>query len=349
MKKVTILPDAGPANPFQYQLIHLLEQYHFQVTTAPSKRLFPIVRAVRQHDPDILYFDWLQSFFLNRSLPITLIRSVLFVIEILIVRYLYHIPIVHTLHNLQNHAGVWVSIEKRINQFFLPRCRYIRVYSETTKEKIVGLYKLKPERIQVIQDVPFHFHYPNTITQLQARQQLNLPPNAFVYAFLGAIKSYKGLENLIRSFKEMATESDYLLITGLSNVPSYTELLNNLIHNHPRIVFLPHFIEEEEVQYFMNAANVMVLPFQNVEHSGSVDLCMSFKKAIITLKTPFLAELLDHQATLLFKQPVELAQVMLNAKALPLEKMGEDNFRKADTTNYTKLIELFIAPQPEAV
>lgn len=135
MKKITILPDAGQQNPFQYQLIGLLKQHNFQVNTAPSKRLFPILRAIHKYHPDILYFDWIQSFYLNRSWFVTLIRSILFLLEVFLVKYVYRIPIIHTLHNIQNHAGVWLNIEKKVTRFFLKKCSSIRVYSEITKKK----------------------------------------------------------------------------------------------------------------------------------------------------------------------------------------------------------------------
>lgn len=349
MKKVVILPDAGLENPFQYQLIELLTKNGFRVNTASSKCLFPIIRAIRKYQPDVLYFDWLQSFFLSRSLLVTLIRSLLFILEILYVQYICRVPIFHTLHNLQNHAGIWISIETQINRFFLPRCRYIRVYSETTKNKILALYAVKPQQIVVIQDVPFHHYYLNTVSQTIAREYFDIPQNSFVYGFIGSIKPYKGLESLIKSFKSIASPNDYLLIGGAEDTPAYTYQLQSLIQQHPQILFIPKFIADTDIQYYMNAADVMVLPFRNVEHSGSVDLCMSFKKPIITLNTPFLGSLLAHQTALLFQSPEALDHAMVLAKTIDLMETAHENFQKADTTNYQEIVKLFASVSKKEV
>jgi glycosyltransferase involved in cell wall biosynthesis len=341
MKKITVLPDAGPENPFQYQLIQFLQTHGLHVSAAPSKHLFPILRAIRQYKPNFLYFDWIQSFYLSRNLLVTLVRSLLFMLEILLVRYVYRVPIIHTLHNIHNHAGVWLGIEQWVTRFFLHRCQSIRVYSETTKAKITEWFSLNPQRVWVIQDVPFHFYYPNTISQSQARQQLDIPPQAFVYSFFGSIKPYKGLESLINGFVQVAGPTDYLLIAGASHTSAYTAQLKQRIQQHPRILFFPQFIAVDQVQYYLNAANVMVLPFQNVEHSGSVDLCMSFCKPIITLHTPLLSTLLGHQSKLLFQTPDELKSKLLLAKTIDLPFIAQENFKIADNTNYTDLIALF--------
>jgi len=217
----------------------------------------------------------------------------------------------------------------------------IRVYSEITKQKIVQFYQLKHQRIRVIQDVPFHYYYPNDISQQAARAFFKLPEYAFVYSFFGSIKPYKGLENLIRSFTAMASETDYLIIAGSEHTEAYTRKLQQLINGHSQIRFVPEFIADKQVQYYLNVANVMVLPFQNVEHSGSVDLCMSFKKPIITLHTPLLANLLSHQSELLFQKPDQLASCMKKAKQLELSSIGQVNYQIADQANYQELTELF--------
>jgi glycosyltransferase involved in cell wall biosynthesis len=340
-KKVLILPKAGLHNPFQSQLVALLQENGHEICTSEEKNGLAIFRAVRKHKPDIIYFDWIQGYVLSKYLLFTLLKCCLFALQVLHLHYVSKVPIVHTLHNLKNHAGVWIRIEQLVLRFFLPKCKFVRVYSETTKRKVVDMYCLSHERVEVIQDVPFHYHYPNQVSQPQARTSLGLPRQCFVYGFFGLIKPYKGIDDLICSFLQVATHEDFLIIAGPEESAKYTAQLKRLANRHPRILFKVEFLPKEKVQYYINSADIMVLPFRNVEHSGSVDLCMSFKKPIITRRTPLLAAQLSNQDFLLFDKTNELAQRMTEARTLPLGKIGLQNHERAENVNYRDILTLF--------
>ncbi len=61
------------------------------------------------------------------------------------------------------------------------------------------------------------------------------------------------------------------------------------------------FIENDELQYFYKAANVVVLPFNKVENSGSVILAMGFKKTVIAPKMGVLQKRLKKQNDFLYE------------------------------------------------
>ncbi len=336
-----MLPDAGPKNPFQYQLVAYLEGCGLDVRKAPSRRFGAVVSAVFRHRPDVLYFDWVQSFILGKTLLVTLLRCLVFVLEISYVTYIRRIPVVHTLHNVQNHAKRWLRLERTVYGWFLRRCDKIRVYSETTRRKIARFYKLDPGRILVIQDVPYHHYYPNQVSRREGRTELGIPDDAVVFLFLGLVKPYKGLEDLIAAFLRLEGEATYLVIAGASDQQSYGESLRRQVAGHPRIVYHNFFIDPGKVQYYYQAADAVVLPFKNVEHSGSVDLALSFGKPVITVNTPLLNGLLAHQRELLFNHPGELPGCLAAAPRFDLAAIGKANFRVVDGANYKNLILLF--------
>jgi beta-1,4-mannosyltransferase len=341
VKKILVLPDAGPENPFQYQMIDFLRKSGFIVEKELSKRFFATTTAVRKHQPDVVYFDWIQSFILGKTLLITLLKCTCFMLECLYLIHIRRTPIVHTLHNIHNHAGLWLNIEKVVYTWFLRRCSRIRVYTQETKDKVVSLFGLRPERIKLVYDVPFHHYYPNDVSIAESRQHLKIPQKAFVYIFLGMVKPYKGIEDLIAAFRQMASPSDILMLVGASDRPSYADSIKSLVADDSRVIFRNEFVAVPQVQYYFNAADVVVLPFKNIEHSSSVDLAMSFAKPIITLKTKFMHSLLQHQEALLFEDPEDLADKLLAAKELNLAAIGRINFTIADSSNYKDFARLF--------
>lgn len=336
-----MLPDAGPENPFQYQLIDFLKKNGFEVEKELSRRFFATTIAVKKHRPDVVYYDWIQSFIIGKTLLITLLKSFCFIMECLYLIHIRKIPIIHTLHNIHNHAGLWVKVEKAVYTWFLRRCSRIRVYTRDTKDKIISLFNLDPEKIHIVYDIPFHFYYPNEVSRSASRQHLQIAQRAFVYLFLGMVKPYKGIEDLISAFRKVASATDVLLIAGASDKASYGQHIKTLIAGDKQIVFHNEFIAVSQIQYYFNASDVVVLPFKNIEHSGSADLAMSFAKPIITLKTTFMQNLLQHQSALLFDEANDLAIKMLAAKQMMLDEIGKLNFEIADRSNYKDLAGLF--------
>ncbi|MDO1446945.1 glycosyltransferase family 4 protein [Rhodocytophaga aerolata] len=342
MTKILVLPDAGPQNPFQYQMIDLLKKNGYQVIKAPRRRFFATLSAFDKYQPDIVYFDWIQSFILGKTLVLTLVKCVCFFLELQYISRIKKKPILHTLHNMHNHAKRWLWIERQIYTYFLKKCYRIRVYSQTTKDKVVNIFKVNPDKIHIIEDVPFHLYYPNTVTREESRKFLNIPAQQYVYLFQGMIKPYKGIDDLLSAFKQMYSKDDMLIIAGPTDNPEYVSQLQTMAKDlSAHIRFVNEFIPIQHIQYYFNAANVVVLPFKNIEHSSSIDLAMSFAKPIITLRTEFLAALLPHQFGLLFTTIDDLKEKMITVKTIDEQFVGRRNFLIADNSNYKEFLSFF--------
>lgn len=339
--KVVVLPDAGPENPFQYELVRYLRQQGMVVNVGKKYPLLSTFRALHQHQPDVIYYDWVHSFILGKSLVWSWVKSLIFVIEITYTRFFYRAKMVHTLHNLQNHARLWLGLEKVIYGFFLRNCSQIRVYSEETQKAAIERFGLKPERIKIIQDLPYHLYYENNIGKKESRKRLILNENDFVYLFFGELKPYKGVHNLLKAYAEIAQPNDRLIIAGKSYDVAYFDSIKQLADKIPSASIYHRFIEDEEVQVFFNAADVIVLPFVRIDHSGSVDLALSFSKPAITLKTEAMMKLLGHQSELLFETQEQLADCLKIAKGVDIELVGQQNFTIANSTNYRDILNLF--------
>lgn len=339
--RILILPDAGPKNPFQYLMVGFLRKNGLNAFAAPKLKLFSLYTAIKKTNPDVVYFDWIHSFILGKSLAATLMKSITFVLEIMYAYHIKSISMVHTVHNIQNHKGIKVKFEKFVYRFFLLKCSRVRVYSLAVKNEIIAKFKILPERIFVIQDIPFHHYYPNDSTKPESRLRLGLESGDFVYLFFGRIEPYKGIQNLIEAFIKIAQDNDRLVIAGESLDEEYLLKLKNLTYLYPNIIWYNQFIDKNSVQYFFNAADIVVFPFTKIDHSGSVDLSLSFAKPVITLATEASSSLLAHQHFFLFRHPSKLADLMRKAKNSDLDIIGKQNFKIADSANYSDLLTLF--------
>lgn len=340
--RIVVLPDAGAENPFQYEMVNFLRQNQMEVIIGKKYALGSTYQALKQHKPTFLYYDWVHSFIIGKSFGWSLLKSLAFVIEILMAKNIYKVKIVHTLHNLQNHAGIWLGLERKIYGFFLRQCNHIRVYSEEVKRQAISKFGLKEQRVSVIQDVPYHYYYPNLVDKQTSRKKLGIEEDKFVYLFFGELKPYKGINDLLTAYGELEESKNCLIIAGKSYDTQYWEQLTAKAKDNTNIQWFHRFIEKEEVQFFFNAADVVVLPFMRIDHSGSIDLAMSFSKPIVTLRTDATERLLGHQLPLLFdNHRYSLKNCLQIVRESDLKSIGRRNFEIADTTNYQDLVKLF--------
>lgn len=338
---ILFLPDAGPDNPFQYMLVDYLKENGYKVVLGKKKSLFTVIQCVFKCKPEIIYFDWVHSFLIGETKLFSWVKSLTFCVEILIVKFLFGVKIVHTIHNIHNHAGRSIRLERFFYSWFLKRCDNVRVYTEDTIAKIEQYTGVTIKNFIVSPDLPYTLHYKRRSTIEEGYEHLGLKEKKFVYLFIGNVKPYKGVEELLGVFSLKEFKDDVLVIAGRVQKGEYAEQLQNKLSQLSNVQLIDRFISEEELPDYFAVANVCVFPFRNIEHSGSVELAMSFGKAVITCKVPSILEILNQQQELLYSNQTELADKMLFSKSVDLGKIGQENYQVIDRTQYQTILKLF--------
>jgi beta-1,4-mannosyltransferase len=188
---------------------------------------------------------------------------------------------VYTVHNLTpHHKQSWpFAILRRMAHWVVlslaDQVHAHNHYSRQTLETVHG----RKNAVRVIPIGNYVGFYPNEISQLDARQQLGLPEDAFVYLFLGMIRPYKGVEDLVVAFEELDSPDSRLLIVGRVSMGSRN--IPSLGQNNPAIKLVPEFVPNEAIQLYMNACNVCVLPYRYVTTSSAVMLAWTFGRPVV--------------------------------------------------------------------
>ena len=141
--------------------------------------------------------------------------------------------------------------------------------------------------------VPHHNYasLPNCIGRKAARDSHGISANAKVMLVFGAIRNEEERQLILSSFRQMRINNKLLLVSNwrenLANI-SWIRLrywLRNLTRwyykLHPHYQFNYGFVEEEDVQRYLNAADVLFIPRFHVLNSGNVTLGMTFAKVIV--------------------------------------------------------------------
>lgn len=219
-----------------------------------------------------------------------------------------------TVHNLQPHEEAGFVDRWGMAQI-IRQADVIHVHDAST----VAALKAQFGGRQGVITVP-HGHYltayPNEIARGAARARLGLPDHAFVFVSLGLLRPYKGLEELLPAFRALPDTDVRLVLAGQPNTAGYAERLAALAEGDTRIQLAPRLVPSEEVQIYLNAADVVVLPYRQITTSGAALLAFSFGAPIIAPAIGAFPNLVAGQRGILYDpaRPGALSDALIQAR-----------------------------------
>ncbi len=342
--KIVCLPVAGNENPYQKLMIKGLNSSPcINAVSGVNNRFFGILLSAIKFRPTYIHFDWETSYYLRNTLFLSLLNIPIFFFQIIVVKWLLGVKMVWTPHNITPHDMKWSILHKICRRFFAWNMEWVRVFSKQSIPKFSDELKIKSEFFKVVPEGSYVDYYKNDIGKVESRDFLNLPQDSRIYMYFGLVKPYKGVIELIESFKMLEQKNLYLLIVGKCSDKSYYQQLNTIISDRYNIRIVNKFIPDDEIQFYFNAIDVVVLPFKKIENSGSVILSMGFKKPIIAPKSGVIIDRLKFQPFLLFDG--DLTEVLVQSQLIDckdLSEIGNKNYFNLSEFNWSDFSKYFI-------
>jgi len=208
---------------------------------------------------------------------------------------------VYTVHDLTtHHKESWpFAILNRIAHYaVLFLANQVHTHNHYSRDIVERIYKRK-KGIQVIPIGNYVGCYPNGMSRLEARQKLGLPEDTFIYLFLGMIRFYKGVDDLVAAFEKLNLPDGHLLIAGRVSRGS-RDMMLSLERNNPAITLVPEFIPNEALQLYMNACDIYVLPYKYATTSSAIMLAWTFGQPVITPALACFPELVTPETGILY-------------------------------------------------
>jgi beta-1,4-mannosyltransferase len=286
---------------------------------------------------DMLHFHWLHPYMIRPSTLGTVLRSTRLLIELSILK-LFGQRIVWTVHNLKNHDNRHVALERWFTKRFARLPSAIIAHSQRAATEAASAFAISdPDRIYIVPYGNYVGCYPNQVSRREAREKLGLDPEPVVFLFLGRIQPYKGVPELIREFKTVPQEFR-LVVAGRPADAEMAQTILDGIGAAQNIVFHPRFVPDEEIQFYMNACDAVVLPYRQVLTSSAAMLAISFGRACVAPRLSGMLELLDDRGAFLYDpaQPGALAKAIRAAanSRERLNQMGIHNLAKVSSQDW---------------
>jgi glycosyltransferase involved in cell wall biosynthesis len=224
------------------------------------------------------------------------------------------------------------------------------VHSEHGAERLVREVGLERDRVHVIPHGAFDYltHLPD---------EKPLPPELAavdgpVVLFFGLLRPYKGVDLLIEAFHDI--EGAELWVVGMPRMP--LEPLHELASEiRGRVRFVPRFVDDSEIPAFFRRADIVALPYREIDQSGVLYTALAFGRPIVVSDVGGFAEVAAQGAARavpanapralaaaigeLLDEPAECARLAAGARAAAAGRYSWDSIAQRTMTLYRALLD----------
>lgn len=285
---------------------------------------------------EVIHLHWLELLFIYPQLWRSLKRWFSVMAGLLLAR-LWSVCLVYTVHNVWQHEGKRAGLVWLGNRVVFLLAQAVHVHDHETAEVLARRWGRR-RGVYVIPHGNYVSAYPQTCSRAEARAQLGLAPQAFVYLFLGRVRPYKGIEELVAAFRGLAEDDAVLLIAGEAQEPEYAEQVRREAATDGRIRLALGHVADDALQVYFRACDVCVLPYRHVTTSGAGILALSFGVPLVAPRLGCFVELVGQSGErgLLYDPaaPEGLREALQAARRADLAAMGVAARRYAEELSW---------------
>ncbi|MBI4707078.1 MAG: glycosyltransferase family 4 protein [Candidatus Omnitrophica bacterium] len=273
----------------EYELERLKRNFSLRKESIRAKpyilAVFRVIRSILVIKPDVIHVQSL----------ITARKDWLF----FIIARLFNLKIIYTAHNILPHEDSEKQAKGMRFAFSMiyKYSRKIIVHSQYSKDRLIFIFGVPEEKISIIYHGDYLFMRQKEMTQKEARNILGIAEDKKVILQFGAIREYKGLDTLIYAFKifSQLNEKALLLVAGKPiriSISNYKKFIKELDLGD-KIILKDYYIPFEEVAVYFFAADIVVLPYTEIDMSGSLQLAYAFGKPVLASRSGSFPEMVE--------------------------------------------------------
>jgi glycosyltransferase involved in cell wall biosynthesis len=252
------------------------------------------------HRGDVLHLHWLSFCYASESRWRSIQRLCKYIAILLLMRS-KGARIAWTAHNLCPHqptspAGIdWIA-----HRVTIALATRIFAHGPSAMKIISSQLHVRPTKLRCIPHGHWVNYFCSRSDRASAREHLGISPDARMLLFFGGAEPYKNLPLLLRAFAQAQQPGEQLWIVGRFKDADYHDEICALAAATPMVHIVDRYVKDEEIHYFMHAANIAVLPFREILTSGATMLALSYGVPVIAPRMGFLTDVIDAHSGLLY-------------------------------------------------
>lgn len=200
------------------------------------------------------------------------------------------IRLVWTVHQVRDHerrSPVCDWIGTCITARLVHRCIVHNRASAEALRRVTGRWR----GVEVIPHGHYADVYPRGLHRSEVRREWGVPEDAFAVLFVGALRRYKGVERLIAAFRNAGGPGSRLILAGAPLDDGIRTEVSAAVAGDSRIIVRFGFVPALQLRETVEAADVVVLPFESQISSGSAILALSCGRPVLVPDLPSFREI----------------------------------------------------------
>lgn len=188
--------------------------------------------------------------------------------------------------------------DKPFTRYFLKACDAVVTMSEKVMADLRLFDTNKPAALV---RHPLYDNFGSIMPVAEARQHLQVPEQGRLLLFFGFIRHYKGLDMLLEAVALLKKRQSpvlpfQLLVAGefYEDAQQYHTQIKEL-GIEDLLILKTDFIADQEVKYYLCAADVLIQPYRNATQSGVTPLAYHFETPMVVTNVGSLATLVPHE------------------------------------------------------
>lgn len=262
-------------NPHQFLLYSEVEKQGVKVVEFSRTRLL-------FQKFDVCHIHWPDGFLNSRFLLRVLCELSLFFLSIGIQKA-RGAKVIWTAHNFGAHDKRYPRLEKIFWKLWMRSFHAVIFLSENSREAGLKTFDWLRDKKQVV--IPrghYKGFYKDEIDRAEALDFLEIQPDKKVLLHFGLIRPYKNLEQLLEIFAKIEGDDRVLVIVGLCNRhPEYLTMIKGLVDRDKRVRLELRFVPDDELQYYLRAADLAIFPYKVNQNSGAALAALSFDTPVL--------------------------------------------------------------------
>ncbi|HEY1707275.1 MAG TPA: glycosyltransferase family 4 protein [Rhizomicrobium sp.] len=194
-----------------------------------------------------------------------------------------------TAHNLLPHGTPFPEATLAMRRWIVERFDAIHLLNQEHRGVLEDAFGM-PLRRTFVAPHPFYTDvYPDYVRRDEARSAFGLRHDGVVFLAFGSLQTYKKLDVLLDAFAKVSAQRSNppsLLIAGKPVDATVIGMLRDAASYNPDIKLSAGTVPDEDVQYYVRAADAMVLTQSEALNSGSALLAVTMGLPVIAPDTP---------------------------------------------------------------
>jgi glycosyltransferase involved in cell wall biosynthesis len=233
---------------------------------------------------DILHLHWLEAMLRSpgrwgRWAPVQHVRAAHLVLVLAVARA-RGVRIVWTVHNIQPHEDRFPRLYRVLAGRVMTMADTVIAHSKHSAS--LASARFGRNDIQVVPHGSMAgFYPPARFTPAQVRAAFGFPDDAHVFLAFGMVRPYKRTLRLLEAFASVPHEQCRLVIAGMCTNRHLQARIQAAADADPRVVAILGWIPSPRVSGLHGAADVVVLPYDDIFSSGALILALSYGLPVI--------------------------------------------------------------------